>query len=364
MTPRVSIIIVNYNSAHFIRRCIDTIGFDDSEIIIIDNASRKSDVGALKSLSRGGVKIIFNERNEGFAKGCNQGIESARGEYLLFLNPDTIIFGDALERLLECFQARIETAAVGPRIWWDTARTLQLPPSFLPSPSFDLLFSSMKIPLLGALPSRRAMKRHYTYWHTEHPLSVSMLSGAAILTSRDIIEKVGTFDESFSLYFEDSDWCRRALRSGYRLFMCPEAEICHFYNQSAQHPHSGSSDIFNSSRVYYASKHFHPLLKKAAESIGAVIRRLEMKAPGETIAMGSRNLPPSFSVKNRSRRGFLFQFSINDDFLPAAGMIFDLPEYTLSEEIWRHLSGGHYFARFVEMESWKVSAAWSFTKKE
>lgn len=222
----LSIIIVSFNVKNLIKECIESIlktknGFI-YEIIIVDNASTDESVEAVKGLRVRGLRIIENKKNLGFAKAVNQGIKSAKGDYILILNPDTKVKTDSLKKILNFAKSHPEVGIVG-------AKLINPDGSIQPSVYH---FPSLKRAFLEFWLGKKGEYEKYAPL-TKNPLEVDAVTGAVMLISKRTIEKVGLFDERYFMYFEDLDYCRRVKRAGLKVFYFPEAPVLHYHGQSA-----------------------------------------------------------------------------------------------------------------------------------
>ncbi|MBF0593046.1 MAG: glycosyltransferase family 2 protein [Nitrospirae bacterium] len=367
MELEVSIIVVNYRAAEFVLGCVDSILAGDAggvEVIVVDNSSTQAETERLETLANRGVKLIFNAGNPGFAKACNQGVNMSSGKYIMFLNPDTIVFDGCVRRLVDYLDSARDAGAVGPRTWWDSARTIQLIQQHLPSPYLSIIESLSGLRYLHRTIDRAILRRDYLYSSTTTPLSVQMLPGSAILTSRAILQRVGLFDEDYPLYFEDSDWCRRLRQSGLNLYMVPDAQICHFYNQSARTDSGGASGKFAASAERYMSRHHSPMSRLAATHISRVANRLKANSPlPGLIDLGIIGHSPIFSSNKAVSGRLLFQLSVNTAFLPSAIALAYKPEFQLPQEVWSYLCSGVYYARLVQLQPYKTLDMWQFIRE-
>lgn len=225
----LSIIIVNYNSGEMLRDCLKSI-YDSQisfefETIVIDNASADDSLGKAKS-SYPDVVYIENHENTGFARANNQGIRMAKGKYILIQNPDTLVIGNAIERLVDYVAANHGVGiAAGKLLNGD--RTLQHSIRRFPSASSQLFEACFLHKLLPRLSKNLG---EVVLDDTEYskPLDVDWISGAIMLINREALEKVGMLDESFFLYAEEVDWCYRMKLNGWRILYYPEAVFVHF----------------------------------------------------------------------------------------------------------------------------------------
>ncbi len=261
---RFSALIVNYNTAELTRACVASLRAQqlltpdgspvDLEIIVVDNASRPADREALRDLD---ATVIYSEDNRGYGAALNMATVQAKGEFLLFSNPDTWYFPDALQHLLMGYRRLPRCGAVGPRLWWDRNREFLLPPSDAVTLSAYLQEALAEgWSYWGQYWTARWLRRAVQYWQGSEVTPQLMLSGACLLTHREIIQKCGGFDERFRLYYEDSDWCRRLRQHGYRLYYVPTAEVAHLYNQSARQDSAVAHARFVESAEQYFHKHY------------------------------------------------------------------------------------------------------------
>ncbi|KJU86786.1 Glycosyl transferase family 2 [Candidatus Magnetobacterium bavaricum] len=366
MTARISVIIVNYKTAEFVLRCVDSIFAGDVsgvEVIVVDNSSDRAETERLETLTVSGARVIFNAGNCGFARACNQGVMAASGQYIMFLNPDTIVFDDCLGRLADCLDGAHDVGAVGPRTWWDSTRTMQLIQQHLPSPSLTIIEALSGLRCLDRSIDRAILRRDYLHGSTTTPLPVDMLPGAAILTSKAILQRVGPFDEGYPLYFEDSDWCKRLRQHGLKLYMVPDAQICHFYNQSARTDSGASFGKFVVSQERYMSRHYSQISRLAAAAISNAARRFKgHRYPPALIDLGVLEHRPRFTSDKPLSGRLLFQLSVNTAFVPSAITVVDRPEFQLPQEVWSYLCHGVYYARFVGLQSYSTLDTWKFTR--
>ncbi|MBF0563618.1 MAG: glycosyltransferase family 2 protein [Nitrospirae bacterium] len=394
--PDVSVIIVNYNSSGYTIDCVKSITDNDVEIIIVDNSPLPGEPERLKSIDDARVKIIFNEINSGFAKSSNQGIIASKGRYIFLLNPDTIVIKDCIRKLVTYMETLPKAGAVGPRMWWDRDKTLQSPEIIMPSPLEDIKHSLAGVSAFSGLIMRHYAKKNRHFYTAALPFKVGMIPGAALLTTREVIEKVGLLDERYPLYFEDADWSRRVLSKGFKLYLAPDAEICHFISQSARHCQGESANKFRYSESLYRSRYYNRFFHLVSNGVSGAIHTFDKfdklgkigklikpgKPGGGVLTGGLTDLgrittPPSFitdgcpsggnssyehSSDGYSKDKFLFQLSTDLTFIPSVGMVSGYPSYTISDEIWSYIHDGVFFTRFIELASYKPISTWRFEK--
>ena len=372
----LSVIIVNYNVASLVLQAVASLerqkfagpnGRDGRlEILVIDNASSPEDVACLEALPSG-VVLVRNERNVGFAAANNQGIGRASGRYLCFLNPDTKVLDGALDALLQHLYGHPDVGAVGPRIWADDERIVLLPPGDPSTLSFILAqLLGGAFPAVGRWYGRRWCRRALAFWSSHEPVRVPMLSGACILTSRTALDQVGGFDPRYFLYYEDTDWCRRLRRAGYRLVVVPAAEIVHYYNQSAKlDPNARGHALLSQSR--FVGVHFGVwgrLLYEAAKAVNnrANRRRCPIMRP-RAIELGCLQVPPRLCVNGVvSSREPLIQISRDWSFVPSAAVVVRTADFRFPPSVWERMQPGRYYARMIDPQTLRVLAIWSWEK--
>lgn len=256
-TLDLSIIIVNYNVKDFLEQCLISVkkaltGMT-SELIVVDNAS--SD-GSTELLSEKfpDVKLIRNNRNLGFAKSCNQGLEMAQGNYLVLLNPDTIVQEDTFLKMLEFFKKHPDTGMLGCKIL-NPDGTLQLAcrRSF---PTPWIAFAKLS-GLSYLFPKSKVFgKYNLTYLDPDQSYEVEAISGSFMMIQKQVLEQVGGLDESFFLYGEDLDWCYRIREQGWKVRYFPETQIIHFKGESSKRAQLDNLRIFYDAMGRFAKKHF------------------------------------------------------------------------------------------------------------
>jgi GT2 family glycosyltransferase len=225
--PRLSIIVVNYNTAFMTRQCIDSVlsasaGLD-VEVIVVDNGSQD---GSQTSLPQAfpGIHMILNRQNRGFAGANNDALRVATGEFILLLNSDTIVEQDALRGMVEFLARHPRAGAVGVQL---------IDRHGSPQTSFARFHSALTVlialfPVPALLP--QALRRRYGP-HVQPtggaPFPVDYASGAALMTRRVTIQEVGLLDEDYFMYSEEMDWCWRMWRHGWRVYGLPHLRIIH-----------------------------------------------------------------------------------------------------------------------------------------
>jgi hypothetical protein len=225
---KLSIIIVSWNVREDLVRCLRSIEDNHPltpyEVIVVDNAS--SD-GTMECLRRDfpAATVIENEQNRGFAAANNQGIQKAGGQYIFLLNPDTIVHSGSLDVLIRFMDNNPDAGACGPKLLDGIGKPCHWGGEF---PTFRFaLYSKTILRLLGIFRGHYKKVKKGTFYR-DRQSEVSHLCGAALMVRRSVIEKIGSLDESFFMYYEDVDLCLRVVQTGARVFYVPEAMITHF----------------------------------------------------------------------------------------------------------------------------------------
>jgi len=245
---KLSIIIVNYNGGEYILKTLESIEKHPPslpfEIIVVDNASTD---GSCEKVAKSfpSVHLLRLEENIGFGRANNLGVENSSGDLILFLNNDTYVTEDALDSMAE-FLKNPKVGAVGCKLLYGNGK-FQL--SFGKDKSF---FREIKDKFLG-----RLLEKFYAFRLRGKKTSfeVDWLCGACIMTRRDVIKTVGGFDETFFLYMEDVDWCKRVREAGYRVLYTTEAEIFHFVGKSVEKEKKRVNWESKKSRILFYRKH-------------------------------------------------------------------------------------------------------------
>jgi len=209
--PVLSIVIVTYNSLGYIEKCLDSIKTQTPipyEVIVIDNNSSDGTRDFLKGLKN--VKVMLNNENKGFSKATNQGIKLARGEYIVFLNPDTVVTWDWAWHMMLHFNEGV--GAVGPVSKY--AAGLQ---------RYELY---MKDKSLREIDINKLAEKLYT-WNTGKSMETKLLTGFCMMTKKEILDKVGMLDEDLFLGSDDLEFSWRLREKGYRLVVATDTFIYH-----------------------------------------------------------------------------------------------------------------------------------------
>ena len=232
---RISIIIVNYNVELFLEQCLvsvqKAVAGISSEIFVVDNDSADNSVAMVKARFPS-VKLIANHENKGFAKANNQAIRQAQGEYILLLNPDTIIKEDTLSKTLQFMDEHDEAGGLGVKMIDGNGRFLPESKRGVPTP----LVAFYKMTGLSRLfpRSEKFNKYHLGHLDPDQTHEIDVLSGAFMLLRKSVLEITGYLDEDYFMYGEDIDLSCRISQAGYRNYYLAETTIIHFKGESTR----------------------------------------------------------------------------------------------------------------------------------
>ena len=210
LSPKLSIIIPVHNQVKYTKMCLESIRLntsEDYEIIVINNASKDATVPYLSQFPD--ISIIHNKENLGFARSVNQGLSTARGEYLIVLNNDCLVFPGWEQSLMRAAQIQ-DVGIIG------------VMSNFAASPQL-IRIQNKDLNSLSQVAQEIREKNHNSI------ISVTRIAGLCMLIKRELIDRIGGFDPRFGLgFFEDDDFCLRSILSGYRNVIAQDVFVYHF----------------------------------------------------------------------------------------------------------------------------------------
>ena len=279
MTPVVdlTVSIVSYHVADELRDCLASAltaaPRHQIEIIVVDNASGPPTQKVLDDFEQqAAVRAIRNEDNRGFAAANNQALRQAKGRYFMLLNPDCRVLEDALSVLVEAMDADPQLGACAPQLLDEegevSASCRQLPT--LESAFWHLSYLDKLLP--DAPRVGDYMMHDFDH---QSDRDVDQPQGAALLFDRQILHQIGELDERFFLYFEEVDWCRRALATGRRIRFLTRARVQHLAGRSADQVWGRAIHHFFESMIRYYRKAYGPWSANAVKTMvigGAALR--------------------------------------------------------------------------------------------
>ena len=252
-TPDLSVIIVSWNVRELLADCLASVHANapDAEVIVVDSASSDGSASMVRERFPW-VTLIAERENVGFTRGNNIALARARGRYVLLLNPDTVVHGDALARMVAYLDAHPQVGIVGPRVLNADGSTQSTRRRF---PTLRTAFFESTW-LQGYAP-RRLLERYYVQDQPdEGTFEVDWVQGCALMARREVYEQIGGLDEGYVMYSEELDWCKRAKEAGWHVVYLGEARITHYGGQSSAQVPARKHIYFQQSKIRYFRK-FH-----------------------------------------------------------------------------------------------------------
>ena len=255
---KITVIIVNYNVKYFLEVCLHSVmratTQTDVEIIVVDNHSTDDSCEMVRSRFPS-IILIENKDNKGFSKANNQGVAIAKGEYILFLNPDTVMPEDFFSKTVAYMDAHPQAGALGPRLIDGKGQFAPDAKKSFPSLSVAI-FKTTGINKL--FPKSAYFNKYYAVHIGEHETApVEVLSGCCMLVRRSAMDRAGgPFDEDYFMYCEDVDLSYRIQKSGYQNIYFPEVDLIHYKGESTRKMTLSYVRIFNEALVTFVKKHY------------------------------------------------------------------------------------------------------------
>lgn len=254
----LSVIIVNYNVRQFVLQTLHSVYQSEldglsMEVIVVDNNSNDGSVEAIqKNFPQ--TQVIANKDNPGFSKANNQGIAISKGEFVLLLNPDTVVEESTLAMSVAKMKAEPDIGALGVKMIDGTGAFLPESKRSFPTPWNSLT----KLLGLSTLFSRSKMMGGYnlTYLDENKTHDIDVLCGAFMMMRKSALDKSGVLDEDFFMYGEDIDLSYRIKKSGYRVLYYPETQIIHYKGESTKKSSVNYVRIFYNAMIIYVKKHY------------------------------------------------------------------------------------------------------------
>ncbi len=254
---RLSVIIVNYNVQHFLEQCLHSVRKASknitAEVFVVDNNSVDGSMAMVKEKFPE-VKLIENKKNTGFSYANNQAIKIAGGEYILLLNPDTVVEEDTFEKILSFMDEHPSAGGLGVKMLDGKGKFLPESKRGLPTPAvaFYKMFG-----LAGMFPKSKTFGRYHLGFLDENEThEVEILAGAFMLLRKSVLDKIGLLDETFFMYGEDIDLSYRIILGGYKNYYFPETRIIHYKGESTKKSSINYVFVFYRAMAIFAQKHF------------------------------------------------------------------------------------------------------------
>jgi GT2 family glycosyltransferase len=290
----LTIVVVNWNGRALLEDCLASIerevggrstpGRLETETLVVDQASSDGSAEAVRARFPW-AEVLALPRNVGFAAGNNVGLRRARGRHCVLLNNDTVVLPDALERCVRYLDANPTVGVVGPQLL-DPDGTKQNSVHSVPNLVSEIV---PKAVLETIAPWRYPSKRY------EHPgpIVVEAVLGACLVVRREVLETVGLMPEDYFMFLEETDWCWRIRRAGWKVVHLPDARVVHVHGATSK------KRLPAETRIEYHRSLYHFFEKNRGESIARTVRGLRLAKGVLRAAAGSVAAP--FSRRRRDR---------------------------------------------------------------
>lgn len=254
---KLSIVIVNYNVRYFLEQALHSVFTAveslDAEVFVVDNASSDDSVKLVKSKFPQ-VNLIENKKNVGFSVANNQAIKKAKGEYILLLNPDTLVEEDTFTKCIEFMDKDQSIGATGVKMIDGSGKFLPESKRGFPSPmvAFYKTFGFSKI-----FPKSKVFNQyHLGFLDDNKTWEIDVLAGAFMFMRKSVLDEVGLLDEAFFMYGEDIDLSYRIQKAGYKNYYYHDTTIIHYKGESTKKGNLNYVKTFYKAMILFAKKHF------------------------------------------------------------------------------------------------------------
>lgn len=254
---KLAVIIVNYNVKYFLKQCLESVynstSLENIEVYVVDNDSKDGSVEmVVESFPK--VKLIANKKNVGFSTANNQAIKETNADYVVLLNPDTLVQSDSFEKVIKFMDEHPDAGGLGVTMIDGNGKFLPESKRGLPTPevAFFKIFGFSKI-----FPkSKKFGKYHLGYLDKNETHKIEVLSGAFMAMRMETLDKVGLLDEDFFMYGEDIDLSYRITQGGYENYYFPGTTIIHYKGESTKKSSVNYVYVFYKAMAIFAKKHF------------------------------------------------------------------------------------------------------------
>ena len=267
---KLSVVIVNYNVKYFLEQALYSVkkacNGIDAEIIVVDNHSVDGSCEMVKHKFANQVILIENKENVGFSKANNQAIRIAKGEFILLLNPDTVVEEACFSKTITFMEQTPNAGCVGVKMIDGSGKFLPESKRGLPTPTVAFY----KIFGLAALfpKSKRFGKYHLGFLDKNKTHQVDVLAGAFMMLRKTVLDKIGLLDEDYFMYGEDIDLSYRVTKAGFFNYYFPETTIIHYKGESTKKTSVNFVFTFYRAMIIFAQKHYS---QKHAQTFGILI---------------------------------------------------------------------------------------------
>lgn len=351
---RLSVIIVSYNVYPFLDNCLRSVQKSmkgiDGEIFVVDNASVDR-TPQLVQQHFPDVKLMANPDNKGFAKANNQAISVCEGEYILLLNPDTIVSEDTLTTCIQFMDTHKDAGAIGVKLLDGSGRFLPESKRGLPT----LSASFMKMSGLYRLFPRSSRWNAYYQGHIDEnqTAQVEVLCGAFMFMRKEALGRTGNLDEDFYMYGEDIDLSYRISKAGYSIYYVPSTSIIHYKGESTRKSSLNYILTFYQAMLIFTKKHpefrGQQFLTKVAIYVHGVLRVLRQSVSNWwPVALDGMLVAGSFLAVSKIWEQYYFGQS---DYFRPSFYYFNIPLYTFLSVAAMYLNGA-YDKPYTRKASW------------
>ena len=256
-SPRLTVVIVNYNVRYFLEQCLLSVrraseGLSVETIVVDNNSSDDSVVMVGETFPE--VRLIANRDNPGFSKANNQAIRQSEGDYVLLLNPDTVVAEDTFRIVLDYMDDHPRVGGLGARMIDGSGTFLPESKRGFPTPFVAFCKS---VGLSRLFPKSRRFNRYHLGYLDEHENhAVDVLAGAFMALRRSVLDEIGLLDETFFMYGEDIDLSYRIVQAGYENHYLADTTIIHYKGESTKKGSLNYVRVFYQAMIIFARKHF------------------------------------------------------------------------------------------------------------
>ena len=293
----LTIVIINWNTKEDLIGCLssiqDGLGSPLFEVFVIDNGSKDGTSAGVRE-KHPWVELLENEKNLGFAKAVNIALGRMKGRYVLLLNPDTRVRERAIETLFSFMEAHPEVGVTGAQLLNADGSKQNSIVNF-PSLATELLNKS----LLKWLFPRKFPGKGRDY---PEPIEVESVIGACMMVRREALDQVGSLDEDYFLFLEETDWCYRIKKAGWKIYHVPQAEVYHFQGRSAEKEKKRARVEYFRSRYHFFKKN------KGNLQWGILLGGLLIRLGFELLSMAVASVVTLFTVKNWRKKLSIYAY--------------------------------------------------------
>lgn len=297
----VAVLVVNFRAYDDLGRCLRALdGFlaPGDEVVVVDHESDETQLRRTVAAC-GRVLPLPRRDNPGFAAGVNFAARHSRAPHLLLLNPDTVLLDPIIRTLEAWLDAHPRTGIAGPRVLNDDGSTQ---PSARRFPGLSTLFGGRSTWMTRTFPNNWFTRRNLPARSAVEPVEVDWIAGACLMTRRDLFDRLGGLDESFFLYWEDADYCRRAALAGYTAAYLPHVRVKHTGGACAEFALPRAIREFHASAYRCYRKQAGPLGRAVAPLVGLGLR-----------LRGELRLKQALALRRRPSEGIRLPVTTTDD---------------------------------------------------